>query len=479
LINSCPANTLQTFNTTPLFPGKTPSAILFSLLPSVETTHTLARKLDLLDYFSLAFGTMVGTGWLVAMDDWLSRGGSLGAILGFLAAGILLFPIGYVYGKLVHAMPDASGEVAYTAQVFPQFVSFATGWTMMLSYFVVCPFEAVAAGKIAGYLFPALNSYELYRVAGKPVYLPHLILGLLVIVFMTTLNYRGIRLSANFQNWATIGVIALAVAFVSAGLGRGSVSNFQPLFHGSAFVSILLVVQIVPFFMEGFESVVKSSEESTSGFRPHNFFVAIVMSMGVGILFYQMIIAAVAYSAPRESLVHERFATAVAFEHALGSHWIVSVIIAAGFLSLIKCFNGAMVASSRLLFGLGRRGLVLKGVAHIHPVNRTPSIAIVCLGFAAAVILFGGESMLVPIAEVGSVTAALGWFAACAAYARMKPSASGMTAAVIGSTVAGLLVIMKLVPGIPGHFTMYEWIAVAIWSAIGLLLHLLQLRNQH
>ena len=44
---------------------------------------TLARKLGLHHYFALAFGTMIGTGWLVLLDDWLGRGGPLGAMLGF------------------------------------------------------------------------------------------------------------------------------------------------------------------------------------------------------------------------------------------------------------------------------------------------------------------------------------------------------------------------------------------------------------
>ena len=51
---------------------------------------------------------MVGVGWLVVMDDWLLRGGPLGAILGFALGGALLLPIGYVYGQLVMAMPDAA-----------------------------------------------------------------------------------------------------------------------------------------------------------------------------------------------------------------------------------------------------------------------------------------------------------------------------------------------------------------------------------
>src|ERR1700758_1155827 len=137
----------------------------------------LARKLRLADCCTLGWGTMVGVGWLVVMDDWLLRGGTLGAILGFAIGGALLLPIGYVYGQLVTAMPDAAGEVAYTAKVFPRAVSFATGWMMILAYFVVCPWEAVAVGRIAGYIFPALNSMEIYRIAGKPVFLPRLIIG--------------------------------------------------------------------------------------------------------------------------------------------------------------------------------------------------------------------------------------------------------------------------------------------------------------
>ncbi len=432
---------------------------------------TLARKLRLIDYFSLAFGTMVGTGWLVVMDDWLTRGGAAGAILGFLVSGLLLFPVGYVYGKLVMAIPDAAGEVAYTGKVFPRIVSFATGWTMLLSYFVVCPYEAVAAAKIAGYLFPSLDTIELYQVSGKPVFLPHLVVSLLVVVLVTAINYRGIQLSARFQNWATGAVIAIAIVFASAGIWGGSAANFQPMFQGSPWISILLIVQIVPFFMEGFESVGKSAEEAEAGFEHHRFFLTISLAILVAILFYVMIIAAVAVAAPRQSFLNTSFATAVALEKAVGSRWIVSLVMAAGLLSVVKCFNGNMVAASRLFFALGRRGMVHAGLSHIHPRNRTPSVAVVWLGLATTVICFGGDSMLVPIAEVGTVAVAVGWMATCASWLRMKPSMGGLLAAGVGLMVTLAMVLMKVIPAIPGHFTIYEWTAVAIWSIIGLLLH--------
>src|SRR5512135_1781143 len=189
---------------------------------------TLARKLRTVDYFTLGWGTMVGVGWLVVMDDWLLRGGVLGGILGFAIGGALLLPIGYVYGKLVTAMPDAASEIAYTAKVFPQAVSFATGWMMTLAYFIVCPWEAVAVGRIAAYILPCLDSVELYRVAGRPVYLPHLVVGLGLTALLTILNYRGVRLSATFQNWTSFGTLALFIIFVALGVSRGSPVNFPP-----------------------------------------------------------------------------------------------------------------------------------------------------------------------------------------------------------------------------------------------------------
>jgi basic amino acid/polyamine antiporter, APA family len=431
----------------------------------------LARKLRLVDYFTLGWGTMVGVGWLVVMDDWLRRGGVLGAVLGFVIGGALLLPSGYVYGRLVALIPDAAGEVAYTAKVFPKSVSFATGWMMVLAYFIVCPWEAVAAGKIAGFIFPSLDSMELYRLGGHPVYLPHLLIGLALIAWITILNYRGIRLSATFQNWTAFGTLALFVVFVAAGVSKGSSRNLPPFFTHGAFVSVLLVMQIVPYFMTGFESVVKGAEEASPEFRASSFWRAIWMAIVVGIAFYTIIILAVGYAAPWRQLISETFMTAAAFQYAVGARWIVSVILAAALLSLFKVFNGCFVAASRLLFAMGRFGMVDRAVSQVHPRNRTPAVAVVCIGAASAACMFLGDAVLVPITEVGSVASAVGWFGACAAYYAMKPAPNQRLIALVGALVALLMILMKVVPAVPGHFTRYEWLALAIWGLLGIALH--------
>jgi basic amino acid/polyamine antiporter, APA family len=439
---------------------------------------TLARKLRATDYFTLGWGSMVGVGWLVVMDDWLTRGGALGALLGFVVGGAVLLPIAWVYGKLVAAMPDAAGEVAYTAAAFTPRVSFATGWMMTLTYFIVCPWEAVAVGRIAGYIFPWLDTMEIYRIGEHPVFLPRLIIGLGLTALLTVLNYRGVRLSATFQNWTSFGTLALFVVFVAAGVSRGSPVNLPPLFTHSPLISILLVTQIVPYFMAGFESVGKAAEEASPEFRSRSFLLAMWMAIAVAILFYASIVAAVAYVAPWRQLVGEKFMTAVAFERAVGARWVVNIILAAALLSLFKCFNGNFVAASRLLFALGRRGMVHANVGVVHGKYQTPSAAVLCVGISTGACMLLGDAILVPVTEVGSVACAIGWSAACASCLALASRSKTISltvfergVAIFGLLVAVAMTLMKVLPFVPGHFSAYEWLALAVWITVGAILH--------
>ncbi len=432
---------------------------------------TLARKLRVFDYFALGFGSMIGAGWLVVMDDWLGRGGPVGAMMAFAIGGVLLLPIGYVYGRLVTAIPDAGSEIAYTARVFPRTVSFGTGWMMTLAYLVVCPWEAIAIGRLAGYVLPGMNSYPLYTVAGQPVYLPHLVLGLALTALLTLVNYRGVRLSASVQSWATAAVLALFVFFGAFGAARGSVGNFSPPFAvAGALASILMVLQIVPYFMTGFESIPKCVEEASPGAGEKSLFRAIMAALAVGSLFYVAVIGVVAFVSPWQALLGERFSTALAFERAFRSRWIVDVILTTALISLLKVFNGNFIAASRLVFAMGRGGLIDERAGRVHADYRTPSGAVLFVGLATAAAVFLGGSVLVPIAEVGSLAAVIGWLASCASYLVVGETARRRAVAAVGVLVTLALLALKLLPVVPGHFTRWEWISLAGWAALGVAL---------
>ena len=246
--------------------------------------------------------------------------------------------------------------------------------------------------------------------------------------------------------------------------------NFVPAFSQTPLLSIFLTLQIVPYFMTGFESVPKAAEEAAPGFGGQKFFGAIVMALFVGAGFYVLAIGAVAFATPWQSLLGQKFATAVAFERTLGARWPVTIVLAMAFLGLAQCFNGNFVASTRLLFSYGRRGTVPQAFAAIHPKFLTPHVAVTAIAVMTSIGLLLGDSILVPVTEVGSMASAYGWLAACVSFFLVERNSKSRTIAALGAFVALSLLLLKLLPVVPGHFSKWEWLALAIWLVLGLAL---------
>jgi len=199
---------------------------------------SLARKLSLWNYFALGFGTMIGTGWVILMDDWLGRGGPLGAMIGFLMGGILLLPIGYVYGQWVRRLPDRRAKRHIRAGV-STVCELPDGLDDAAGVFHRVPVGSSGAGEAGVVHFPAARYVELYRVAGQPFSCHRLLVGMGLTLFLSYLNYRGIRASAVFQNWATSSVLVVFFLLVLISAHGGSPANFKPAFSHTPLVSIL------------------------------------------------------------------------------------------------------------------------------------------------------------------------------------------------------------------------------------------------
>jgi basic amino acid/polyamine antiporter, APA family len=431
---------------------------------------SLLPRLSAVEYFTFGFGTMVGVGWLVLMDDWLGRGGPGGMMLAFLAAGLLLLPVARTYGSLVRRIPDAGGEIAYTEGVLPPLLSFTSGWTMVLAYAIVCPWEAVAIGNVLARVAPSLNSVPLYELAGKTIYAPRLAAGVGLTALVAWVNLRGIRPSGLFQDVTTFGLLAAFAVFASLGFARGTAANLEPLFArpGSrgALLSVLLALQVVPYFMTGFESVVKGAEEAKAGFDRRQFARMMYLALVAGSLFYVAIVAVVSMLQPWRDIVAGHVGTEAAFERAFGSRGIARLILLAAFLSLVKIFNGNFVAATRLVLATGRRGLVHPSLARVHPVHGTPAAAIWLVTALTLAATFLGDAVLVPITEVGSLAAGVGWLSACVAWL-LRVKDEPRWPAWLGAAVSSAVILMKVLPFVPGSFTASEWMVLTGWLALG------------
>src|SRR5262249_26914792 len=215
-------------------------------------------------------------------------------------------------------------------------------------------------------------------------------------------------------------------------------------------------------------------EEAREGFEPRLFSRAIYAALVAGFLFYVIIIAVVTYVYPWREIVSGHVRTEVAFERTFGSHAIAQLILFGAVLSLLKIFNGNFVACTRMLYALGRRNVVYPALGRVHARFGTPAVAIGLLAVLTIGCAMLGDAILVPVTEVGSLTVGIGWLSACLAYVLRARAGEWTAMAWIGAAVSAAIVLMKIVPGVPGSFTRAEWMAFALWSAIGVTCWLLR-----
>src|SRR5699024_3042331 len=119
-----------------------------------ETEQRFLKTLGNRAVLALAFGAMIGWGWVVTTGLWISEAGSDGAILACIVGGLLVVLVGLTYSELASALPLAGGELIYSFKAMGRVAAFITTWAIILGYVSVVAFEAVALPTVFEYLIP-------------------------------------------------------------------------------------------------------------------------------------------------------------------------------------------------------------------------------------------------------------------------------------------------------------------------------------
>ena len=451
--------------------------------------ETLEKSIPFPSYVALGLGIIVGVGWVVYSGQWLADGGPLGAVLAFAIGGLALLPIGMCYAEMTSALPLAGGELSFTYKAFGTLCAFLTAWLLALSYVSITPFETIAIGAMLEALLPWVATDPLYFVTigeqRERVSLSTIVPGVLVGMLLLWANLHGARESARVQMAIVVSLLLCTVVFCAVALSRGEVSNLYPLialrdgarpgFAGAA-SAVISVLVVVPFFMAGFDAIPQAAEESGKAMSPRQLGVAILVSILCGSTFYVLIILAVAMSMPWTESVHLPMTTSAVFEAAFGFTWAAKLVLVAAMLGLVSTLNGMYVAASRLLFSLGRSGMLPHWFAAVHPVNHTPRNALLFVGIVSLAGPFVGRIALSPIVSSSSFVFTMALAVTCLSAIRLRTTAASLerpyranvSVLYLGACVSLLLVLLMVLPMSPGRLGALELTVVLVWLAIGI-----------
>ncbi|MFC2164139.1 APC family permease [Acidobacteriota bacterium] len=460
----------------------------------IHQRKILARAVTYKNYIGLGLGTIVGAGWVIMAGDLLKAGGSLGTILGFILGGLLLITIGLCYAELTPAIPVAGGEVAFAYKAFGTGTAFLTAWLLSFGYVAIGPFVTVSIGWLFEYIFPNLETPALYSFGGRSVSLSALLPGLIIALYIIYINYRGVKITARFQMFTISAMFSCATIFIAIAFIKGSFTNLPPLFsvQGSIWISgplsTIAVLGMTPYFYGGFDIIPQAAEESGKKVNPKELGKAIIVSIIAGAVFYTAVMLALSLCMPWKESIKYEMPTADVFRVAFGYVWAAKLVLFVAFMGLVTSLNGKFLASCRVLFAMGRGGLLPRWFGDISERYHTPKNAVFFVGVIAVIGPFMGKAVLLHILKVGGFGYICAWCITCIATIHLRKKAPNMnrpykvkhiSVLYIGAFLSAILVLLMIVPGSSAQLEWpLEYIIFGVWLLLGYILYLWRLRSK-
>lgn len=437
------------------------------------------------DILVIAFGAMIGWGWVISTGDWIRRGGVLGAALGFVLGGIMIFFVGLTYAELTAALPQCGGEHVFSYKAMGPTGSFVCTWGIILGYVGVVCFEACAFPTIVSYIFPGFLKGYLYTVAGFDIYATWLALASVTAAVMMFINILGAKTAANIQTILTAIIFTVGLVLIGTSAVRGDMSNLVPqMFAGSdnrSVVShVLRVAVMTPFFFIGFDVIPQAAEEIQGSLKKIG--KILILSIVLAVAFYSLVIIAVGYLLnPTEvntSMTGSGLVTADAMVKAFGIKAISNVVIIGGLCGIITSWNSFMIGGSRAMYSMADSNMIPKAFAKLHPQYKTPVNALLLIGIISMFAPLAGRQMLVWICDAGNLGCCLAYCMVSASFLILRKKAPDMPRPYrvkhykfVGYTavlMSGAMVLMYLVPGSGSTLVLQEWLMAGGWALLGL-----------
>jgi amino acid transporter len=381
----------------------------------------------------LGLGFLIGSGIFI-MPLLMAQAAGTYSLVALLIAGIYTILTGFCFAEAAAKLPKAGGLYSYAHQAFGNFVGFISGWTFWIGYWITIAAEMWAIGYYLQFFFPQLALLSRVSIAA------------VVTLFLSFINYRGVKLTGDVEDVFTIGKLLPIILFIAVGIFFIQPQNYFPLIPQNVSivpaVGTAILLALWPFL--GVEIITVPEEEIQNARKTVP--KAILIAIATVIVIY-VLVTVVFLGVHWQSFSNSQSPLADIFS-SLTSGYIGAfggIVIAVGALvSIIGALNAVILGSSRISFAMARDRLFPKFFGKLHPKYKTPYLGILVQTIFALVLAFSLTDFT-QLATLAVMFTIIPYTLSCLAVLRLIKRAKGEKIILQSRIIPVLAVLFSLI----------------------------------
>lgn len=341
-------------------------------MSSSEGVSEFKRVLGLWDlvFYGIVLIQPIAAVGLFGVAQQLSRGHMVTTVLIAMFAMMLT---AVSYGRMASVYPSAGSAYTYVSRGLNVHLGFIAGWSMVLDYLIV-PIVSTTYGALT-----------LTRIVP---FVPYAVWVLLLGVFTTWLNLRGIRSTAK-SNIILLCVMCVVIAaffimairYLALHGGTAALFSLTPIYNRSTFHlrEVFTATSFAALTYIGFDGVTTLAEDVENPRK--NVLIATVLVCAITGVFSSLQI----YLAARVWPTYNNFPNVeTAFLDVCGragGPWLFQAMAITLFVACVGSALTGQVGAARLLYGMGRDGVLPRRTfGRLNKKTNTPAFNILLIG---------------------------------------------------------------------------------------------------
>jgi APA family basic amino acid/polyamine antiporter len=350
---------------------------------------------------------MVGIAGMIGGAIFVLTGPAIGlagsaVILAFIINATITLFTAMAYAELGSAMPEAGGGYLWIREGLPRPNAFISGWMAWFAHIIAGSLYAVGFG---AFLYQLLGPSVSGILSDQPLFgiIPFdKLIAVASIAAFTYINIKGASETGKTGTIVTIVQLGTILSLIVAGSwmmhnNPNSAANFAD-FMPTGIAGLVAAMGLTFIAFEGYEIIVQTGEEVKNPKR--NIPRAIFISLAIVVTLYCLVAFVSIGAISPEGIAAWKFIgeggeLGIMKAAEIFLPYGALIVLGGGMVSTLAALNATTFSSARVAFAMGRHYNLPHKLSSIHPVNRTPHVAIIISGIIMAFMAYA-----LPLADI-------------------------------------------------------------------------------